>query len=196
MVKNNLISEDMLNNLIILDRDGVINKNSKEYIKNKDEWVSIQGSIKAISKLYNNGFKIVIVTNQSGIGRGLFSEIELREIHLKMTLEIESHGGSIEGIYFCPHKPDDNCICRKPKIGLIKILEDDLKIKAKNAILIGDSHSDIVLANSIEALPILVKTGNGKETLSKLADSNIKYLCFESLEDATEAIIKKSIIRS
>ena len=67
---------------------------------------------------------------------------------------------------------------------------------SKNAILIGDSHSDIVLANSIEALPILVKTGNGKETLSKLADSNIKYLCFESLEDATEAIIKKSIIRS
>ena len=113
--------------LIILDRDGVINKNSKSYIKNKNEWNPIEWSIKAISRLTKHGFKILVVTNQSGIGRGLFNKHDLDEIHLKMSSAIRSMDGHIEGIYYCPHKPEDGCNCRKPKTGLIDKIE---KIKA------------------------------------------------------------------
>ena len=185
------IQEEYLNSkLIILDRDGVINNNSKNYIKNKNEWVPIEGSIKAISKLNEYGFKILVVTNQSGIGRGLFNKQDLDKIHLKMSSEIRSMGGYIEGIYYCPHKPEDSCGCRKPKTGLIDKIEKKLNIKVEKAILIGDSMSDIILANSINALPVLLKTGNGEETIEQLKNTDIRYLYFDNLADATKAILK------
>ena len=180
--------------LIILDRDGVINKNSKSYIKNKNEWAPIEGSIKAISRLSEHGFKILVATNQSGIGRGLFNNHDLDKIHLKMSSAIRSMGGHIEGIYYCPHKPEDGCNCRKPKTGLIDKIEKKLNIKVEKAILIGDSMSDIILANSINALPILLKTGNGEATLKELKNTDIRYLCFDNLAEATKAILKLEML--
>jgi D-glycero-D-manno-heptose 1,7-bisphosphate phosphatase len=103
--------------LIVLDRDGVINHDSEDYIKTPDEWRPLSGSLNAIAKLNAAGFRVVVVSNQSGIGRGLFSETVLDEIHRKMTSAVEAVGGTIAGIYYCPHTPANDCHCRKPRPG-------------------------------------------------------------------------------
>ena len=104
--------------LILLDRDGVINHDSDDYIKSEDEWIPIQGSIEAITLLSQAGFIVCVVTNQSGLGRGLFNEFALARMHELLCTLVEEEGGKVDAIFYCPHKPDDNCDCRKPKPGL------------------------------------------------------------------------------
>ena len=104
--------------LVILDRDGVINKDSSSFIKSPDEWVPIKGSLEAIAQLSQAGYEVVIITNQSGIGRGLFSADTLAKIHVRMIDYVQQHGGKIQSILFCPHHPDDDCTCRKPLPGM------------------------------------------------------------------------------
>jgi len=153
--------------LVIMDRDGVINQDSKDYIKSPKEWISIPHSLNAITRLNNAGHQVIVATNQSGIGRGYYSLDELEQIHQKMKDELSAIGGRIDGIYCCPHTPEDGCDCRKPKPGLLLQIAKDLNADLKQAYLIGDSLRDIQAAQAVGCLPVLVKTGNGAKTLAE-----------------------------
>lgn len=153
---------------VILDRDGVINFESKNYIKSPDEWEAIPGSLEAIARLYRAGIRVVIVTNQSGIGRGLFDIDALNRIHKKMIRQTQERGGKIDAIFFCPHTPEMRCDCRKPKPGLLLDASDRLGEPLSGIPFVGDSASDITAAKNAGARPILVRTGNGLSTYTEL----------------------------
>lgn len=147
--------------LIILDRDGVINYDSAAYIKSAEEWIPIPGSLEAISRLSHNGYRIVIVSNQSGISRRKLNIDDLNEIHQKMMAHLAKFGGSIEAIFFCPHGPRQGCDCRKPKPGMLFEIASRLHISLKDVYFVGDSQRDIDAAQAAGAKPVLVRTGNG-----------------------------------
>ena len=155
----------MANSLIILDRDGVINEDRDDYVKSVDEWVPIAGSIEAIADLSRNGYTVVVATNQSGLSRNLFTLDDLEAMHEKLCGMVESLGGSISGIFYCPHHPDDLCDCRKPKAGLLTAIEESLGCSISGASLVGDSLRDLQAGNKKECQPVLVKTGKGQKTL-------------------------------
>jgi len=176
--------------LIILDRDGVINYDSSEYIKNPDEWTAIPGSLEAIAQLNRAGYRVVIVTNQSGIARGYYDIDTLDQIHEKLTQELASVGGYIEDIFFCPHHPNDGCYCRKPQTGLFQQIEQKYAVDLTNIFYIGDSLTDMQVAMKTGCKPLLVLTGNGEKTLAENPDlAFIDH--FPNLSAAVEFILKK-----
>lgn len=148
--------------LIILDRDGVINHDADDFIKTADEWRPIDGSLEAIARLYHNGYRIVVVSNQSGLARGKFNIEALNAMHQKLHGLLASYGGVIEAIFFCPHGPDDCCECRKPKPGLYLEVAKRLRTKLNNVFAVGDKVSDIQAAAAARARPVLVRTGYGQ----------------------------------
>lgn len=152
---------------IILDRDGVINYDSNEYIKSPHEWLPIPGSLRAIARLNQAGFRVFVATNQSGIARGYFDFNMLDHIHKKLHVELAAHGGQIEEIFFCPHHPEDHCSCRKPKPGLLYQIQAKYAVPLTETFFIGDSLTDIQAAYAVGCLPLLVRTGKGQETLEK-----------------------------
>jgi D-glycero-D-manno-heptose 1,7-bisphosphate phosphatase len=152
--------------LVILDRDGVINEDSKDYIKSPEEWHPIPGSLPAIALLNQQGYTVVVATNQSGLARGYYNEDMLNAIHHKMHEAVKAINGKIDHIFFCPHGPTDNCDCRKPKPGLLHQIAAHYNIALDNVPYIGDSYRDLEAAQSAGATPILVLTGNGRKTLS------------------------------
>ena len=149
---------------IILDRDGVINEDSDAFIKSVDEWQPIPGSLEAIARLNRNGYRVVVATNQSGVARGLFSIDTLNEIHRHMLNEVRNKGGMIEAVFFCPHGPDDDCKCRKPRTGMMREIAERMKIEISAVPVVGDSMRDLQAARDSGAVPVLVKTGKGKKT--------------------------------
>ena len=153
--------------LVILDRDGVINEDSDAFIKTPDEWHAIPGSLEAIARLHQAGFKVFVLTNQSGLARKLFDMDMLNRIHHKMIDAVRHKGGEIDGVLFCPHGPDAGCACRKPGAGLFLELAERLKINLTGVYAVGDSGRDLVAARSVGALPILLRTGKGERTLAK-----------------------------
>lgn len=152
---------------IILDRDGVINHDSTEYIKSPEEWLPIPGSLEAIAHLNRHGYRVIIVTNQSGVARGYYDLETLDRIHEKLTHELAAVGGYIEEIFFCPHHPDEACACRKPQPGLLHQLAQKYPINLAETFFIGDSIVDIKAAQAVGAMPVLVLTGKGEATLEK-----------------------------
>jgi D-glycero-D-manno-heptose 1,7-bisphosphate phosphatase len=156
-------------NMIILDRDGVINEDSDEYIKSPQEWIPIPGSLEAIALLNQHGFKVTVASNQSGLARGLFSVEALDQIHQKMQQSVNALGGNLEGIFYCPHGPHDGCQCRKPKPGLLTTIAATYGISLANVPFIGDSLRDIEAAKASHALPMLVRTGKGEKTVRQHA---------------------------
>jgi D-glycero-D-manno-heptose 1,7-bisphosphate phosphatase len=150
--------------LIILDRDGVINQDSDLYIKSPDEWVPIPGSLEAIARLNQWGWRVVVCTNQSGIGRGLFGMDTINAIHDKMIKAASHVGATIDAIFFCPHTNADNCDCRKPKPGMLKEIAARYNMDLAGVPVIGDSLRDLQAAVAVGAAPILVLTGKGKKT--------------------------------
>src|SRR5262245_44208111 len=149
---------------IILDRDGVINYDSEEYIKSPEEWLPIPNSLEAIAQLNRFGFRVLIVTNQSGIARGYFDLQMLDLIHEKFIQELSSVGGYVEEIFFCPHRPEDVCDCRKPKPGLLYQIQNRYPIYFPQTYFIGDTFSDVQAAESVGSIPLLVLTGKGQQT--------------------------------
>lgn len=177
--------------LILLDRDGVINQESDKFIKNIDEFILIPHSVEAIANLSQAGFRVIVCTNQSGLGRGLFTMADLNEMHAKLHQLVEEAGGSIEAIIYCPHVPEDNCNCRKPKYGMIEdICERFNYDDIKNLIMIGDSIRDLQAIANFGGIPLLVKTGNGKKTLSK-EELPSGTLVFDNLLAASEYVIEQ-----
>jgi D-glycero-D-manno-heptose 1,7-bisphosphate phosphatase len=159
--------------LIILDRDGVINEDSDDYIKSAEEWVPIAGSIEAIAALSKAGYTIAVATNQSGISRHLFDEFDLAAMHQKMCNLVEEQGGEIAGVFFCPHGPDDGCECRKPGIGLLKQIESEFGTSVTDAPFVGDSDKDLLAARLAGCRPVLVLTGKGAATQLACSDSEL-----------------------
>ncbi|WP_031433832.1 D-glycero-beta-D-manno-heptose 1,7-bisphosphate 7-phosphatase [Methylomarinum vadi] len=177
----------MTSRYVLLDRDGVINYDSDEFIKSPEEWIPISGSLEAIALLNDNGYKVVVISNQSGVARGLFDLATLEQIHEKMRQKVAERQGEIEAVYFCPHGPDDNCRCRKPKAGLLEQFAAEYRVDLINLPFVGDSWRDIEAARVVGARPMLVKTGKGQRTLAAHPDINIPV--FESLYDAAKFIV-------
>ena len=162
--------------IILLDRDGVINQDSDQYVKSLDEWQPISGSIKAIAALSKAGFQVFVVTNQSGIARGYYDIATLDAMHNKMNELVQKEGGEISGIRYCPHGPNDNCQCRKPKPGMIESIERELGINFQTtpAIMVGDSKRDLDAGYARGCSAALVLTGKGRETQYKQFDFPFK----------------------
>jgi D-glycero-D-manno-heptose 1,7-bisphosphate phosphatase len=153
--------------LVILDRDGTINHDSDDYIKSPAEWKPIPGSLEAIARLIQADYRVVVATNQSGIGRGLFDTQALFAIHDKLQRALGQVGGRIDAFFFCPHKADDNCRCRKPQPGMLLEVARRFNVSLENVFMVGDSRKDLDAAASAGARPVLVLTGNGAKTEKK-----------------------------
>lgn len=178
--------------LIILDRDGVINEDSDDYIKSVEDWIPIPGSIEAIAALSSAGYTIVVATNQSGIARKYFDEYELAAMHQKMSTLVEDAGGEICGVFFCPHGPDDGCECRKPGLGLIKQIETEFGTSVEGLPFVGDTAKDILLAKLAGCCPVLVKTGKGVATLAEISDAELSGVqVFDSLSDFAQDLLQR-----
>ncbi len=180
---------------LILDRDGVINHDSDDYIKSPEEWLPITGSLEAISKANRAGFRVVVVTNQSGLARGYFDIDTLNAIHKKMLKKLAELGGEVEAIMFCPHAPDDGCDCRKPKPGMLNEIRDRLNISLDNVFFVGDTISDIKAAKAAGAVPVLVRTGKGEKTLAMndLAGDLVDVQIFSDLASCVETLVKVKV---
>jgi len=150
--------------LIILDRDGVINQDSEHFIKNPDEWKPIPGSLEAIAQLCQADYRVVVATNQSGVGRGLFDMHTLNAIHDKMHKAAALAGGRIDAIFFCPHAAEANCHCRKPNTGMLEEIAARYDVSLRGVYSVGDSLRDLISATKVGANPILVLTGKGSRT--------------------------------
>lgn len=166
--------------LFVLDRDGVINHESDQFIKSPDEWIPIAGSVEAIAILHKAGHVVVVATNQSGVNRQLLSQETLEKIHRKMILAVEEQGGKIDRIYFCPHVPQDQCACRKPLPGMLQQIHDDYRVPYSEMIAVGDSLRDLQAADAVGCRLVLVTTGNGKKTLQQLSGL-MQPMVFENL---------------
>lgn len=174
---------------IILDRDGVINYDSTEYIKSPDEWHAIPGSLEAIAALNRAGYHILVATNQSGIARGYYDLETLSLIHEKLSRELAAVGGYIDEIFFCPHHPDEKCSCRKPQPGMLYQIRDRYGVDLSQTYYIGDSAVDIEVCLTAGCKPILVLTGNGQKTLEKYINSH-HIPAFDSLAHAVQFILQ------
>lgn len=174
--------------LVILDRDGVINYDSPSYIKSPDEWKPIPGSLDAIARLNQDGYHVVVATNQSGVGRGLFEMATLNAINDKMHRAVGQAGGRIDAVFFCPHAHDAGCNCRKPKPGLFKEIASRFNVNLQGVPSIGDSLRDLEASVAVGAQPILVLTGKGKHTQSENGLPP-ETRVFADLSEAAKALI-------
>lgn len=172
---------------VLLDRDGVINHDSDAFIKSSEEWLPIDGSLEAIALLNQQGYQVSVITNQSGIARGLFDLSTLEQIHQKMRDLLAAKGGEIAGIYYCPHGSNSECTCRKPKPGLLHAFHQATRIPLTEVYFVGDAWRDVETALAVDAKPILVKTGKGLQTISEHPECDIPI--FENLYAAAEYII-------
>jgi len=150
---------------VFLDRDGVLNENVPDYVRSLDQWVPIPGALEAAAVLSMAGHPVVVITNQSAVGRGLMAETEVRRINARLEEGVASHGGRLSGIYYCPHAPDDACGCRKPMTGLVDAAVSDLGLP-RGGWLVGDALSDMQLGEACGLKTVMVMTGRGPDQLA------------------------------
>ena len=178
--------------VIVLDRDGVINHDSDDYIKSAEEWRPLEGSLDAIARLNHSGYTVVVASNQSGLARGHFDIEALSAMHGKMDEMLAEIGARIDAIFYCPHGPDDGCTCRKPKPGMLLEIGQRFNVSLEDVIFIGDSISDIKAAYSAHAKAMLVRTGKGAKA-EKILQTECKgsVPVFDDLASAVTAILQK-----
>ena len=174
--------------LIVLDRDGVINHDSAQFIKSPDEWRQIPGSLEAIARLNHAGYRVVIATNQSGIGRGLFDMATLNAIHEKMHRALALAGGRVDALFYCPHTADAQCECRKPKTGMLREIGVRYGVDLNGVPCVGDGLRDLIAADAVGAQPMLVLTGKGERTLRD-GDFPKNTVIFPDLAFAASALL-------
>ncbi len=177
--------------LVVLDRDGVINYDSEDYIKSEAEWEAIPGSLEAIARLNNAGVIVAVATNQSGIARGLLDLDSLNAIHQRLRIRLNAVGGRIEVIAFCPHGPTDDCDCRKPLPGLLREIRRRTGISLREAPVIGDARRDLEAARQVGARPILVRTGKGERTERELPQGFGEVPTFDDLAAAVDHLLEQ-----
>lgn len=178
--------------LIILDRDGVINEDSDDYIKSPEEFVTLPGSLEAIARLKRAGWTVAVATNQSGIGRGFYDEATLHAMHEKLARLLAEHGAAVDHIAWCPHTPDDGCDCRKPKTGLYERIAQHFGVTLTGVPVIGDSFRDLQAALAVGARPILVRTGKGERTLAAHAGELDGIPVHADLAEAVAALLEEA----
>ncbi len=176
--------------LVVLDRDGVINKDSRHFVKTVDEWLPLPGSPAAVARLSKAGFTVAVVTNQSGLARGLIDRRALSAMHRKLRRLVEREGGRVDRIVVCPHGPDDGCRCRKPLPGLLERLATYYRVPLDGVPVVGDSLRDLQAAAAVGARPILVRTGNGRKTESALTPDLGNVDVFDNLADAVDTLLR------
>ncbi len=174
--------------LVILDRDGVINRDSATFIKNPNEWIPIPGSLEAIAQLNQHGYRVAVATNQSGIARGYFDMATLNAIHDKMHKALAQVGGRIDAVFYCPHAADDHCACRKPNTGMIEEIGRRFNIELTKVPGVGDALRDLQAFDKAGCQPYLVRTGKGEETYN-LADVPMNTIVVADLAAAVQDII-------
>lgn len=177
--------------LVILDRDGVINRDSRAFVKSAREWIPLPGSIRAIADLDRAGFTVTVASNQSGLARGLFDRNALGSMHRKMRRLVADEGGRVDRIVVCPHGPDDGCSCRKPAAGLLQRLARHYDTGLDGVPVIGDSLRDLQAAAGCGARPILVRSGNGRRTEAELTGSLSSTEVFDDLAAAAASLVKE-----
>ena len=173
---------------VILDRDGVINRDSPSYVKTEEEWIPEEGSVEAIAMLTLARIPVFIATNQSAVGRGIISDLDLQKIHKKMMKMIVEAGGEISDIKYCPHLPSAACNCRKPKPGLLNQIFVENKLKGADGFFVGDAATDLQAAKLAGCNPVLVLTGKGKKTLESCPEQS---LVFDNLRSFVTFFLKK-----
>lgn len=161
--------------LVILDRDGTINEDRDDFVKSADEWVPLPGALEAIARLNQAGWHTVVATNQSGIGRGLFDMAALNAMHMKMNQALHRVGGRVDAVFFCPHTPQDDCSCRKPRPGLLKLIAERYGIELAGVPTVGDSMRDLRAGEAAGCRPHLVRTGK----LGRAGEEAITLACAE-----------------
>lgn len=177
--------------LIVLDRDGVINEDSDDYVKTLEEWIPIPGSLQAIARLNRAGWTVAVATNQSGLARGMFTPSTLADMHFKMQQLVMEQGGRIDLIVHCPHGPDDGCQCRKPKPGMFRTIAEHFGLAdLKGVPVVGDSHRDLHAGLLLGGKPYLVKTGKGLRTLEGALPSGTKV--FDDLAAVVDHLLGNS----
>ena len=177
--------------LIILDRDGVINEDSDDYIKSPEEWIPIPGSLDAIARLNHAGYAVAIASNQSGIARGYFDMQSLAAMSVKMNEMLSQHGGRIDAMVFCPHGPKEGCDCRKPKPGMLIEIGNRFKTSLGNVMFVGDNINDIKAARAAGVKPVLVRTGKGEKTAARLAENDFNDVpVYDDLDEVVNSILK------
>jgi D-glycero-D-manno-heptose 1,7-bisphosphate phosphatase len=177
--------------LVILDRDGVINRDSREFVKSADEWLPLDGSIEAIAALSRAGFVVAVASNQSGLARGIFDTSALAAMHGKLHDLVAAAGGRVDHIAICPHGPDDDCDCRKPRPGLLHQIGRRFDTSLAGIPVVGDSLRDIQAAASVAARPILVRTGNGKNTEGILPPDLSSIEVYDDLGAAVAVLVEE-----
>ncbi len=174
--------------LVLLDRDGVINRDSEAYIRTPDEWHAIDGAMQAIAALQAR-FQVAVCTNQSGIGRGFFSTATLQAIHSKLNDAARHAGGRDLDVFFCPHLPEDECACRKPQAGLLTTAMQARGVGPARTIYVGDSEKDLLAAKAAGCRAVLVRTGNGTRTAE--TDAAREAVVFDDLAALGRALAKR-----
>ncbi|HBP5359970.1 MULTISPECIES: D-glycero-beta-D-manno-heptose 1,7-bisphosphate 7-phosphatase [Pseudomonas aeruginosa group] len=178
----------MSRSLLILDRDGVINLDSDDYIKTLDEWTPIPSSIEAIARLSKAGWTVAVATNQSGIARGYYELAVLEAMHARLRELVAKQGGELGLIVYCPHGPDDGCDCRKPKPGMLRQIGEHYGVDLSGIWFVGDSIGDLEAARAVDCQPVLVKTGKGVRTLGKPLPEGT--LIFDDLAAVASALLQ------
>ncbi|MBF4988018.1 D-glycero-beta-D-manno-heptose 1,7-bisphosphate 7-phosphatase [Methylophilus sp. 14] len=174
--------------LVILDRDGVINRDSATFIKNPNEWIPIPGSLEAIALLNQHGYRVAVATNQSGIARGYFDMATLNAIHDKMHKSLAQVGGRIDAVFYCPHAADDHCDCRKPNTGMLEEISRRFNVELARVPGVGDALRDLQAFAKAGCQPYLVRTGKGEETYN-LSDVPENTIVVADLAAAVKDII-------
>lgn len=176
---------------IFLDRDGVICKNRRDYIKSWREFQFIPQAQRYLAELSKLPYSIVVVTNQSAIGRKIISENTVTEIHRRMIVEIEAYGGRIDRVMVCPHRPDEGCQCRKPSPGMLLAAEQELVIDLSRSFMIGDAASDVVAGQEVRCQALLVLSGRGQQQLAEaLSSAKESFVVTRNLGQATRYIVE------
>ena len=176
--------------MIVLDRDGVINRDSEQFVKSAAEWVPLPGSIEAIARLSRADCIVAVASNQSGLARGLFDRRALSAMHRKLRRLVAKAGGRVDRIVVCPHGPDDGCSCRKPQPGLLLRLMRYFGVPAANTTFVGDTLRDLQAARAASVRPILVRTGNGRQTAHDLPAEFAGIDVYDDLAAATDALLQ------
>lgn len=175
--------------LVILDRDGVINRDSSDYVKTADEWIPLPGSLDAIARLNAAGYTVAVASNQSGLARGYFTRRELRAMHRKFRRLLQRHGGRVARIEVCPHGPGDGCRCRKPAPGLIVRLLSRFGSEPADVAVVGDSLRDLEAARAAGSKPVLVRSGNGRRTEAALPAEFAGVPVYDDLAAFADAVV-------
>ncbi len=178
--------------LVILDRDGVINEDSDHYIKSADEFRPIPGSLAAIARLNRAGYTVAVASNQSGIGRGLFEPAALEAMHAKLARLLAAEGGRVDHIAYCPHAPEANCACRKPRPGLLQQIARHYATELRDVPVVGDSLRDLEAARAVGARPLLVRTGKGERTLATADEGLAGVPVYADLAEAVDHLLRQA----